>query len=102
MRIAVISDIHGNQTALEAVLRDLAQQPPVDQTVIAGDLCLNGPRPKEVLKIVNKLQCPVIRGNVDEEVVSQGSKKGAKKRDVIGWTREQIGRKGLDYLASLP
>src|SRR5690348_17708584 len=67
MRVAVIADIHGNQIALEAVLRDLAQQVPIDQTVIAGDLCLNGPRPKEVLKIVYKLQCPVIRGNVDME-----------------------------------
>jgi hypothetical protein len=46
MRVAVIADIHGNQTALEAVLHDMAQQPPIDQTVIAGDLCLNGPRPK--------------------------------------------------------
>lgn len=102
MRVAVIADIHGNQIALEAVLSDMEQQSPIDQTVIAGDLCLNGPRPKEVLKIVYKLQCPVIRGNVDVEVVSQAPKKGSKKRDVVGWTREQIGRKGIDYLASLP
>jgi len=45
MRIAVIADIHGNQIAFEAVLADLAQQQPVDKLVIAGDLCLNGPRP---------------------------------------------------------
>ena len=102
MRVAVIADIHGNQIALEAVLRDLAQQPQVDQTIIAGDLCLNGPRPKEVLKIVNKLRCPVIRGNVDDEVVNEAPKKGSKKRDVVSWTRAQIGRKGIDYLASLP
>lgn len=102
MRIAVISDIHGNQTALEATLDDLAQQPPVDQTIIAGDLCLNGPRPKEVLKIVNKLHCPVLQGNVDAEVVNEAPKKGSKKRDVVSWTRTQIGHKGLDYLASLP
>jgi putative phosphoesterase len=102
MRIAVISDIHGNQTALEAVLHDMAQQPPVDQTVIAGDLCLNGPRPKEVLKIIHKLHCPVLKGNVDAEVVNEAPKKGSKKRDVVSWTRTQIGRKGLDYLASLP
>jgi putative phosphoesterase len=102
MRIAVISDIHGNQTALEAVLRDLAQQSSVDQTIVAGDLCLNGPRPKEVLKIVNKLHCPVIQGNVDAEVVNEAVKKGSRKSDVVSWTRAQIGRKGLDYLASLP
>ena len=43
MRIAILSDIHGNQLALQAVLHDLAQQPSIDQLVIAGDLCLKGP-----------------------------------------------------------
>lgn len=102
MRIAVISDIHGNQIALEAVLQDLAQQPAVDQVVIAGDLCLNGPCPREVLETVQGLGCPVIQGNVDLEVVNQAPEKGEKKRSTVGWTREQIGHKGIDYLASLP
>ena len=60
MRIAIISDIHGNQLAFETVLSDLAGQPRCDQVVIAGDLCLNGPRPREVLELVQKLNCPVI------------------------------------------
>ncbi|HLH60307.1 MAG TPA: metallophosphoesterase family protein [Ktedonobacteraceae bacterium] len=102
MRIAIISDIHGNQLALEAVLRDLAEQPPVDQTVIAGDLCLNGPCPREVLAIVQGLHCPVLRGNVDEEVVTAAPGKGEKKRSTATWTREQIGPEGIRYLASLP
>jgi predicted phosphodiesterase len=102
MRIAVISDIHGNQIALEAVLADLRAQPAVDQIVIAGDLCLNGPRPREVLEIVQGLACPVIKGNVDEEVLTQAPTKGQKKRDTIAWTRAQIGATGLAYLRSLP
>ena len=102
MRVAVISDIHGNQIALEAVLMDLAQQPNVDQTVIAGDLCLNGPCPKEVLGIIQELQCPVVQGNVDIETVNEAPDKGVKKRSTVAWTREQIGVAGIDYLASLP
>lgn len=102
MRVAVISDIHGNQIALEAVLADLQLQPPVDQLVIAGDLCLNGPCPQQVLETVQKLECPVIQGNVDLEIVTQAPEKGQKKRSTVGWTREQIGEAGVQYLASLP
>src|SRR5262245_49225490 len=102
MRVAVISDIHGNQLALEAVLDDLARQPRYDQLVIAGDLCLNGPRPQEVLQIVQRLGCPVIQGNVDLETVTQAPEKGEKKRSTVGWTRSQIGKAGIAYLAELP
>jgi predicted phosphodiesterase len=102
MRIAIISDIHGNQIALEAVLEDFHRQHPVDQLVIAGDLCLNGPCPREVLEIVQGLNCVVLQGNVDFEVVTQAPDKGAKKRNTAAWTREQIGQAGIDYLASLP
>jgi putative phosphoesterase len=102
MRIAIISDIHGNQLALEAVLQDLAGQPTIDQTVIAGDLCLNGPCPREVLTTVQGLTCPVLQGNVDLEVVTAAPNKGEKKRSTAAWTREQIGPSGIDYLATLP
>ncbi len=101
MRIAIISDIHGNQVALEAVLQDFERQPPVDQLVIAGDLCLNGPCPREVLETVRGLNCPVLQGNVDFEVVDVARGKGEKKRNTAAWTREQIGQEGIDYLASL-
>jgi len=83
MRVAIISDIHGNQIALEAVLEDLSQQPAVDHLVIAGDLCLNGPCPKQVLDTVQRLDCPVIQGNVDAEVVNQAPEKGPKKRTTV-------------------
>jgi len=102
MRVAILSDIHGNKIALDAVLRDLAQQSTIDQVVVAGDLCLNGPCPRQVLEIVQELRCPVIQGNVDLEVASGAAEKGAKKRSVVSWTREQIGEKGINYLASLP
>lgn len=102
MRVAVISDIHGNQIAFDAVLQDLAQQPAIDQMVIAGDLCLNGPCPRQVLEMIQGLGCPVVQGNVDSEVVNEAPEKSVKKRTTVAWTREQIGQTGIDYLASLP
>lgn len=102
MRIAILSDIHGNKFALEAVLEDLSRKPAVDQIVIAGDLCLNGPCPQQVLDMVQGLRCPVIQGNVDRDVALSITKKGTKKHGIAQWTREQIGKAGINYLASLP
>jgi putative phosphoesterase len=65
MRIAVISDIHGNLTALEAVLGDLKTVGP-DLVVHGGDLVANGSRPAEVLDLVRDLQWPGVCGNTDE------------------------------------
>lgn len=102
MRVAIISDIHGNFTALEAVLQDLEQQSAVDALVIAGDLCLNGPSPRQCLERVQSLHCPVIQGNTDKEIVTQAQEKGEKKRNTVSWTREQIGVAGVHYLSTLP
>ncbi len=102
MRVAIIADIHGNQIALEAVLQDLAQQEEIDHIVIAGDLCLNGPCPGEVLETLQSIRCFVIQGNVDSDIVKQSTKKGPRKQSVINWTREQIGMAGINYLAGLP
>jgi predicted phosphodiesterase len=102
MRIAIISDIHGNLIALQAVLQDLEKQPPVDQLIVAGDLCLNGPCPREAIERVQALGCPVIQGNTDLEIVTQAPQRGEKKRTTVGWTREQIGADGIAYLAALP
>lgn len=101
MRIAILADIHGNQIALEAVLEDLARQAEIEHIVVAGDLCLNGPCPKEVLDTLRALRCSIIQGNVDSDVVD-ATKKGPKKQGIITWTREQIGPEGINYLAALP
>ena len=65
MRIAVVSDIHGNLAALEAVLGDLRSTSP-DLVVHAGDLAANGSSPAEVIDIVRHLEWPGVYGNTDE------------------------------------
>ena len=61
--LAVLSDIHGNLPALEAVLAELEREE-VDQLVTLGDVAL-GPQPAETVALVRALGCPVVRGNWD-------------------------------------
>jgi len=63
VRLAVLSDIHGNFPALEAVLADLRDEH-VEEFVCLGDVVL-GPQPTETLGRVRALGCPVVMGNWD-------------------------------------
>ncbi|HVU11045.1 MAG TPA: metallophosphoesterase family protein [Phototrophicaceae bacterium] len=64
MRIAIISDIHGNAYALDQALADIARQA-VDQMVCLGDAIQGGPQPAEVVARLRELPCPVVMGNAD-------------------------------------
>lgn len=68
MRVAFISDIHGNFTALEAVLADIQSQK-VDQVICLGDVTTLGPQPKEVLDTLKNLNCIFIKGNHDSALL---------------------------------
>jgi predicted phosphodiesterase len=65
MRIAVVSDIHANLTALDAVIADL-RDTGVDLVVHGGDLMSGGPRPAEVIDRVREMNWPGVYGNTDE------------------------------------
>lgn len=99
MRVAVMSDIHGFDLALRTVIADLGRHEPLDQIVVAGDLCEVGPAPASVLAILRERAADprwtVLRGNTDRDIV-EGS------RDGMEFVEEQIGPEGLSYLASLP
>ena len=67
MNVAVISDIHGNQTAFDAVLADIAAQGITrDRIVCLGDAIQGGPQPVEVVATLRDLGCPVVMGNADD------------------------------------
>jgi predicted phosphodiesterase len=65
MRIAIVSDIHGNLTALQAVVADLKQTSP-DLVLHGGDLAQGGARPAEVVDYIRDLGWPGVCGNTDE------------------------------------
>src|SRR3954452_16601872 len=103
MRLAILSDIHGNILALEAVLTDLKARGGADVIAIAGDLCLDGPRPREVLDLVRSLGSPVVQGNTDYSLaLTPEETADSETADLHQWTREQIGADGIEYLRNLP
>jgi putative phosphoesterase len=66
MRLAVISDIHGNAVALESVMADMKKQSP-DALVCLGDIVMRGPQPKECVDLLRHLDpLAVVRGNYDD------------------------------------
>jgi predicted phosphodiesterase len=64
MKVALISDIHGNLPALEAALADIRTQG-TDQVIFLGDAATLGPHPKETLDLLRALDCVCIMGNHD-------------------------------------
>jgi predicted phosphodiesterase len=65
MKIAVISDIHGNDLAFAAVLADFRRDG-IDQIVCCGDAIQGGAQPAEVVRRLRELACPVVMGNADD------------------------------------
>ncbi|MCZ2098091.1 MAG: metallophosphatase family protein [Anaerolineae bacterium] len=131
MRLAVLSDIHGNLTALETALADLQAQGGADVTWFLGDLAAFGPRPAECVQRVKALvdavkddeqkkgSIRVIHGNTDRHLV-YGSRPTAAKpakdadefanlrrfwRDFgerFNWCTDQLGFDEYEFLAKLP
>jgi putative phosphoesterase len=104
MRIAIISDIHGNLPALEAVLTDLNEIRP-DAVLHGGDLALGGPHPVEVVDRIRELGWPSVIGNTDEALAEDPKtleKKGKFIAQAAARTREMIGSERVKWLAGLP
>lgn len=102
-RVAVVSDIHGNLVGLDACLADLVSQGGADAIVAAGDLCLDGPRPKKVLQRLEELGAQCVRGNTDR-MLSETNVEGASSAESaqLAWTRKQLGEKWLTWMRELP
>jgi predicted phosphodiesterase len=69
MRIAVFSDIHGNDFAFEIVEADIKKQS-IDQMICLGDAIQGGPQPAAVVQRLRNLGCPVVMGNADAWLLS--------------------------------
>jgi predicted phosphodiesterase len=107
MRIALLSDIHGNLIALEAVLADLARRGPFDEVVVAGDLVWSGPWPAEVVDRVRSVTPAVIQGNTDAFFRRKPEETPPGKREnrfaeQMAWMLEKLGPERAEYLAALP
>jgi len=96
-RIAILSDVHGNMPALEAVLADIAARG-ATRIFCLGDLVGKGPHSDRAVDICRKRCERIVRGNWDDGIASTrpaGNAAGA-------WHRERLGPERLAYLRALP
>ena len=100
MRIAIISDMHGNLAAFRAVLDDLARQP-VDQVVVGGDIALGGRQPVECVDLLIEKGWPAVQGNSDAVLFDTEFGEDFV-RDMVVWALERLSPRHLDYLRDLP
>jgi hypothetical protein len=112
VRIAVLSDIHGNGSALEAAIADLRVMAP-DAVLFGGDLADGGSTPVEVVDCVRERGWPAVLGNTDEMLirpdslerfasVSNAPQLWQKVRAIAAATREVLGEDRLAWIAQLP
>jgi putative phosphoesterase len=100
VRVAIVSDIHGNVRGLDACLADLAEQGGADVIVGAGDFCMDGPRPREVLERLDEVGARCVRGNTDRYIACGVD--GDEMAAALAWQRERLGERWLAWLRDLP
>jgi putative phosphoesterase len=95
VRVAAISDIHGNLPALEAVLADIEREG-IDDIVVVGD-SVSGPWPAEVFDLLEAVGARIVCGNADrsEEVAQHSS-------DLASWNAERLGSRRIEAVLAWP
>jgi putative phosphoesterase len=110
MKIAILSDIHSNSVALEAVLEDLSKLGGADQIVVPGDMFAYGPAPRQTLEKLYELpNARFLLGNTDRYLLEGSyppifSGDGWRHKLMLSfeWTAERLGPEGLRFLEALP
>ncbi len=102
MRYAIMSDIHSNLYALEAVMTDVGSEN-INQILCAGDIVGYCANPKECLDAIRKLKIQTIAGNHDWAVVGKLDPLCFREegRKAIFWTKEQLSEEDLNFLETL-
>jgi len=96
VRVAAISDIHGNLPALEAVLAEIDREG-VDEIVVVGDTA-HGPWPAEVVDLLVEREALCVRGNADREVIERSDRFGP----LAPWSADRIGERRLAIVRDWP
>lgn len=101
MRVALLSDIHSNLEALDAVLEALPQ---VDRVVVLGDIVGYGPDPNGVIARLRSIGARAVRGNHDQAMLEPSTLEWFNPHAAASarWTREVLTPQSLRYLAGLP
>lgn len=102
MRFAILSDIHSNLEALEAVFADAHAQS-CREFVCLGDVVGYNANPSECVKLIQGLACPVVKGNHDEQasIIASTEAFNELAEEAIDWTRNHLSADDKAWLANL-
>ena len=102
MKFAIISDLHANLEATDAVFAD-AHEKECTQFVCLGDLVGYNANPHECVQRVRQLDCPVVKGNHDEQASLEESSRDFNElaERAIEWTRANVTAEDKEWLAAL-
>src|SRR3954463_5880299 len=103
MRFAILSDLHANLEATQAVLADAGERD-CTHYICLGDVVGYNANPRECLEIVRSMECPAVKGNHDEQASLEESSRdfNALAEMAINWTRDQLGDADKRWLRALP
>ena len=104
MRIAIISDIHGNLEALKTTLQDIERRN-VDKIICLGDIIAKGVHPKECIELVKEKCDIVLQGNCDSYFSSEHKEKeelSLQEQRRIEWNQSLLTDEDRKYLLNLP
>ena len=104
MKIAIISDIHGNLEALKATLNDIKKRK-ADKIICLGDIIAKGVHPKECIELIRKNCEIVLQGNCDIHFSSEHnniSTMPEQEQKRIHWNQSLISKEEREYLLNLP
>jgi predicted phosphodiesterase len=101
MRVALISDIHGNRVALDAVLSDI-ERADVDHTICLGDVAALGPQPRLAIERLREVGCPCVMGNHDDHLLHPERVEGLAPwvAHMIQWGAARLSGADRAYLRS--
>jgi predicted phosphodiesterase len=102
MKYAIFGDIHANLEALEAVMLHAAENDCTDFVCI-GDIVGYNANPTECLDMVRSMECPVVRGNHDEEAAIESPLEGLNPlaKFALEWTRKNLSTEDREWLLGL-
>jgi predicted phosphodiesterase len=104
MKLALISDIHGNLFAFDAVLEDIRRRK-IEQILCLGDVVSSGPQPREALQRLREIGCPTVMGNTDAWIVEPSLREypdlyGQNLQDIEYWSSQQLTEEDKAFLST--
>jgi predicted phosphodiesterase len=106
VRIAALSDVHGNLRALQAVFADIDKQGQFDFVIACGDHVFKGPFPTETLQLLDERCDAMLTGNTDAYLTGEIDLTARLRPDhwklrLLHWTRDRLGEAGIRRLRGL-